>query len=215
MGVTLSERLKTLSNMTVGRVCADIGTDHALLPCYLIETGRADYCYACDIAVGPLERAKKNIAKEGLKDKIETVLADGIPEGLCDKCDTVIIAGMGGELIADILKRGNIGENTNLVLQPMSRAVNLREYLNKNGFKILEETAFTDKGKTYSAIRAQKGADIEYPPAMLEAGRFILERRNETDLIYIKKRLASLRKQQRGENGGYYQAVIEEIEGRL
>ena len=215
MSILISQRLKTISSMTVGRVCADIGTDHALLPCYLIESGAASFCYACDIADGPLCRAKANIEKYGLADKIETVLMDGISPEISQKCDSIIIAGMGGEMIADILARGGITENNTLILQPMSRSNALRRYLNEHGFRITDEITFTDKGRVYSAISAKKGSDIKYTPAMIEIGRFILERKNDTDMMYIKKRLASLKKQARGENGGYFADVIAKTEELL
>ncbi len=199
----------------MGRVCADIGTDHALLPCYLIYTGKADHCYACDIANGPLCRARANIEKYGLADKIETVLMNGISPDISKKCDSIIIAGMGGEMIADILSRGGITENNTLILQPMSRASALRRYLNLNGFQITDEVTFTDKGRVYSVISAKKGSDITYTPGMLEMGRFIMERKNDTDIIYMKKRLTSLKKQARSGDADYYKAAIKETEDIL
>lgn len=215
MNVLIGERLKTICSMTVGRVCADIGTDHALLPCYLIYTGKADYCYACDIAKGPLLRAKANIEKYALADKIETVLMDGISPEISRKCDSIIIAGMGGEMIADILARGGITDKNTLILQPMSRSSALRRDLNINGFRITDEVTFTDKGRVYSVIKAQRGADIVYTPGMLEMGRFIMERKNDTDMIYMKKRLASLKKQARSGDADYYNAAIKETEDIL
>ena len=116
MDISLTERLKTISSMIRGRVCADIGTDHALLPCYLILSGKAKKCYACDIAVGPLERAKMNIEKYGLEDKIETVLYNGISPEIARLCDSIVIAGMGGNMIADILSVHKF-ENINLVIE--------------------------------------------------------------------------------------------------
>ena len=59
-------------------IVADIGTDHALLPVFLISNNFCKRAYAADIRQGPLMSATKNIALYGLCDKIETVLCDGL-----------------------------------------------------------------------------------------------------------------------------------------
>jgi tRNA (adenine22-N1)-methyltransferase len=61
-----------------GKMVADIGTDHASLPIFLVGNGIADSALACDINIGPLNAAKKNIEAAGLADKINTKLTDGL-----------------------------------------------------------------------------------------------------------------------------------------
>ena len=57
----------------------------------------------------PLKSAEEHINREGLSDRIGTVLSDGLdnvpPEGITD----VVMAGMGGELIARLLEM-SVGE---------------------------------------------------------------------------------------------------------
>ena len=73
---------------------ADIGTDHAYLPIALALENRISYAVACDIAEGPLERAKENIRKYDLEDKIQTRLSDGLVNVSREEIDTVIIVGL-------------------------------------------------------------------------------------------------------------------------
>ena len=77
-----------------GMVVADIGTDHAFLPVMLVRDGISDHVYACDVAKGPLQAAKENIAHFQLTDKITTILTDGLRDVPSD-VNCIVIAGMG------------------------------------------------------------------------------------------------------------------------
>ena len=46
--------------MTAGSIVADIGTDHAYVPIFLMETGQIAGAVAMDVNRGPLERAEEN-----------------------------------------------------------------------------------------------------------------------------------------------------------
>lgn len=92
---------------------------------------------ACDVAPMPLKSAEEHINREGLSDRIGTVLSDGLdnvpPEGITD----VVMAGMGGELIARLLEKCPWVKNSvNLVLQPMTKWDVLRKWLYANGFEV-------------------------------------------------------------------------------
>lgn len=212
MDIVLTERLKTISEMVRGRVCADIGTDHALLPCRLVLSGKLKKCFACDIAVGPLERAQANIKKYGLEEKIETVLCNGISERVLKESDTIVIAGMGGNMIADILKEHSFLKHR-LVLQPMTKQEVLRKYLTENGFVIEEERTVLDMGKCYTVMQVKKGQSKKYTAGQLEAGLQPLRRCDLTDKIYIKNKLAALKKRLGNkETLDYVKEAIKELE---
>ena len=82
--------------------------------------------YACDIAQGPLNNAKKTIEELGLQDKIECVLMDGI-SGLSSEVDFVVIAGMGSKTIEMILDNGDCTNRT-FLLMPHKDEDSLRKY---------------------------------------------------------------------------------------
>ena len=79
------------------------------------------------------------------------------------EADTVIIAGMGGILIADILKSGfsKIG-SAKLILQPMSNIPELRERLVNGGFSITGESLVREERRIYTVISAEIGKTEDY-----------------------------------------------------
>lgn len=103
----LSKRLEQVASMvTKGNIIADIGTDHGYVPIYLVEKGICPKAYAMDINQGPIESAIKNIENYGLSEKIQAIKSNGLEKLEPEKADTIIIAGMGGELIVNILENG-------------------------------------------------------------------------------------------------------------
>ncbi len=130
------------------RIC-DVGTDHALLPCYLYEQG-ARNIIASDVNENPLSSARENIARYGYTD-IQLILSDGLKN--IPPCDDVIIAGMGGELIAEIIEGcAFITPDTRFILQPMTKAEILRRYLYSAGFGIMLENGAFSAGKAYTVM---------------------------------------------------------------
>lgn len=140
-------------------VVADIGTDHAYVPVYLVLNYMAESAYALDINKGPLDRADENIRKFSLTDKIKTRLSDGLKELGDGEVDTVIIAGMGGILINNILEndKGRLTSVKQYVLQPMTAIEETRKYLEQNGFKIIDEVLAKEDEKIYTIISAIPG----------------------------------------------------------
>ena len=155
---TLDKRLRAAAEyVRQGAVFADIGTDHAYLPIYLLSRGVISFSFATDIAKGPLERAKENAEAFSLSDKMEFFLTDGLT-GLEEKGITdIAVCGMGGEMIASIIDNAPFvrNEKIRLILQPMSKQERLRSYLYENGFYIVEERVGSVGSHTYSCICAE------------------------------------------------------------
>lgn len=155
---TLDRRLKAAAEyVRQGAVFADIGTDHAYLPIYLLLRGVISFAHATDIAKGPLMRAKENAQSFSLQHKMEFHLTDGLigleERGITD----IAVCGMGGEMIASIIDSSPFvrNEKIRLILQPMSKQERLRAYLYENGFYIIEERVGHVGSHTYSCICAE------------------------------------------------------------
>ena len=152
---SLSDRLKAVASLVRGQVAVDVGCDHAYLSIYLAMNGLRRV-YATDVRNKPLRRAKINVAKYNLLDRIKLILTDG----LCDvphDVDDVIISGMGGKLIERIVLNQDWlrDKNKNLILQPQTFLTKLRENLFLNGFEIENEIPVVEADKTYCVINAR------------------------------------------------------------
>ena len=137
---------------------ADIGTDHGYIPVALVHRGISPFVIASDVNEGPLDAARRNAERYGVRKKIATCLADGLSglplaeNGIRD----VYICGMGGELIASILAASTYVQDPDvrLILQPMTMHPELRRYLAGAGFAILDEKLCRDSGHIYCVILA-------------------------------------------------------------
>ena len=155
---------------------ADIGTDHAYLPLFLLESGRIKSAVCSDINEGPLASAKKNAEERGMMDKMSFILTDGatVLSGL--GVTDYAICGMGGELIAAILESAPWvnREGRRLILQPMTHAEKLRAYLLSSGFAIVGETLSREGDRLYQTICAEPAPKNTLPvltPAELAVGQ--------------------------------------------
>ena len=155
--IRLSNRLQTAADFVKPNArVADIGTDHAYLPAYLIQRGIASAAVASDLLEGPLKRAEKTIDKYLPAGGVLLHRGDGL-DGLEDfHPDTVVICGMGGELIASILSRAEWvkAPAVSLILQPMTKPEFLRGFLYENGFFIEKERLAADD-KLYTVFLAR------------------------------------------------------------
>ena len=147
------------SMVTPGSRVADIGCDHAHTGIWLIQNGIATRVIAMDVRKGPLEKAHENLKLYGLEGTIETRLSDGLEKLNEGEADTVIIAGMGGTLTVEILKKGleKIAAARELILQPQSDIGMVRHFLRENGFSITQEKMCKEDGKFYNSMRAVPG----------------------------------------------------------
>ena len=186
----LSKRLQNIADFVKkGAVVADIGTDHAHIPIYLIKNNIISKAYACDINAGPLEKAKENINYYGVKN-IELRLSNGLEKLKTDDADTVIIAGMGGELITDILEKGRRFFDTErkFILSPHTKTDEVRKYLLSNGFEITKEDMCIDEGKFYTVMEAvYMGKTFSYTKGELLFGKYLIDNKNPVLFEYLKK----------------------------
>ncbi len=186
-------RLMTCAKLCRGDVLCDVGTDHGYLPCYMVENGLCSKAYACDIAAGPLSSAKMHIAQKGLSDKVTAVLSDGLDSVEKGDITDVVIAGMGGELIAQIVSRCSwLKEGINLVLQPMTKPELLRQWLYDNGFTVNKELACVSGRFVYSVMQVSC-AKPEYPCTDEYLHYGLVKGETDEEKRYLKDRSNKLR----------------------
>lgn len=155
----LTPRLQLLADwVPQGAAFADIGSDHALLPVWLVLRGRLRGCIASDLRPEPLRRAKATARQWDVRG-IQFRLCDGLSGIRPQEADVIAIAGLGGENIAAILAKAPWTKDGKrvLLLQPMTRAEVLRRFLADNGYAIRREALARERGILYPVMEAVGG----------------------------------------------------------
>ena len=170
--MSVSARLEAIGRLIPANSrVADVGTDHAYLPVWLIERKISPFVIATDLHAGPLEAAKGSAKRAGIERGISFRLADGLEAVSPHEIDTVVIAGMGGETISGILRRTPwLTEGAyRLILQPQSKIPQLMDDLAEQGFRVLDQHLVKDGGRIYPIYEAEPG----YMEAAAGGGRYI------------------------------------------
>ena len=155
----LSKRLNfIIENIDNTSVLADIGTDHGYVPLLALRNELCEKAIACDINKEPLAKGKLNAILEGIDDKIEFRLGNGFEPLKINEVEEVVIAGMGGNLIRDIIQKdlNKVASCNYLVLIPAQNPEVLREYLYKNDFEVIKEDLCFDEGIYYELFKVRK-----------------------------------------------------------
>lgn len=193
---SLTPRLR----MTAGLVpacgcCADIGTDHGYLIAALVLSGRCARGYAGDLRPGPLDAARRTVEGCGLSGRITLLLSDGTDALPAEEIDAFVFAGMGGELIAElVLRDGRLrAPGKTLICQPMTRAGQLRAALCGAGFRIIREDACREGRRLYQAAAfVWDGESRALTAAEALAGR-LPYRENEAAAALLRAEVKRLR----------------------
>ncbi len=188
----LSNRLeKVVSYIPTGSRIADIGSDHAYLPCYAISKGVASYAIAGEVVKGPYLSAEKQVEESDLTHAIDVRMGDGLQVIAPGEVDCITIAGMGGALIASILEKGKVKLDgvTRLILQPNIGARAIRVWLFENGWELQSEEIIEEESKIYEILVAEKGNSErpyskDHKDKQILMGPFLLLEKNEA---FIKK----------------------------
>ena len=138
----LTPRLRTImQQVPEGARLADIGTDHALIPTALLRRGVIQSAIASDLREGPLDSAARTAKQFEVEHKLSLRLGGGLQTVKPDEADTIVIAGMGGETIAQILADDAwaLDGAHLLLLQAMTAQPYLRQYLAAHGGVIQKE----------------------------------------------------------------------------
>jgi len=170
----ISKRLELVASFVPqGAILLDVGSDHAYLPIELVERGQIKSAIAGEVVEGPYKSAVKNVESHNLKERIQVRLANGLAAfEEADQVSVITIAGMGGRLIATILKEGleKLANVERLILQPNNREDDLRIWLQANGFQIVAESILEEEGKFYEILVVESGqmklsaSDVRFGP---------------------------------------------------
>lgn len=187
----------------------DVGTDHGYVPIGVIKAGKAERAIASDVRKGPLKIAEMNILEEGLSDRIRVAMGSGLKTVKPKEVDGAVIAGMGGNLVKDILMDSmDVVRNLDfLIVQPAQNPEVIREYLYTGPYEVIsEDLVREDDGRYYEYIMVRYTGSIsesvgtplgyELSPYLLKNGHsllsgFIGEKLREAENIILKLDLNS------------------------
>lgn len=171
------------------KTAADIGTDHGYVSEMLLKDEICEKIIATDLNEGPLNRAIEHLTKVNLSDRCDFRLGSGLTVLNEREADAIIIAGMGGELISDIIEnRKDIALKTKqLILQPMTAVDTLRRYLSENGFEIIDENIVKEYHHFYFIIKAKKGIAKKEDSIYYEISKILIVKKQPVMAEYISK----------------------------
>lgn len=177
----LSTRLATVASyVPQGAVVADIGSDHAYLPAWLILNEVVTQAVAGEVVQGPYDSACQLVSQLGLSEQITVRLANGLEAiEATDHVTAITIAGMGGALISEILDRGvaqgRLTGQERLILQPNIGERKLRTWLQAHQYSLIAEELIEEDGKRYEVLVAEKASEMpHYTPQELLFGPHLL-----------------------------------------
>lgn len=199
----LSLRLeRAASYVPIGSRLADIGSDHAYLPCVLVLDEKIEFAVAGEIIKGPFAIAENQVKRLNLQNKVSVRFGDGLevikPES--DQLSAITICGMGGALIAAILNRGYLDKKLTgkerLILQPNKDEAELRIWLIEHHYHIIAEDLVEENNKIYEILIAEKAAEQSIPFSDKDLS-FGFHLRKERTPLFIKKWTSELEKNRR------------------
>lgn len=193
----LGERLQTIAAMVPEGVAsiADIGTDHAYLPIYLVENNIVTRAIAGDVHQGPYLSAKNAVISAQLEQVISVRLGNGLEVVKPGEAEVVVIAGMGGQNIIDILRARPevIVAVKRLIVQPMIAAPAVRRWFQYNGWQIVGEQLVCEDGKLYQIIAAEPGEKQSFEPILYEIGPLLWQSKHPLLLLHLEELIDHLR----------------------
>lgn len=218
----IDKRLETIAGLVPPHcVLADIGTDHAYLPVWLLQQGRIDRAIAGDIAAGPCQAARNTVAAYSLQDKVEVRQGSGLEVLAPGEAGCIAIAGMGAGTIISILEADMATAQSAqlLVLQPMAGAASLRAWLLGNGWQLVAEELVDDAPHFYEIIAAQRGqadmsaaAELEVGPVLLAQGHPLLAKQIERKLAEYTRLLSNMERSEQARGSEKYKLAKEMVQ---
>lgn len=196
----LSKRLQFIADhIDKCKTLIDVGTDHGYIPIYSVKHKLCESAIASDINKEPVKKAEMNTALEGVKSSIQVRIGGGLEVIEIGEAEGAVIAGMGGNLIRDILEK-DIEKTASfkfLILQPAQNPEVLREYLYNNGYEVMEEDLCIDEGIYYELFKVRKTNNkekVSLDPIYYEISPRLLKDKNKLMLPYLESKEEKYRK---------------------
>lgn len=188
---SLSKRLELVAKkIPHGSRLADIGSDHAYLPCFALKQGIISFAVAGEVNEGPYQSAVEQVHKLKFEEHISVRKGNGLQVIKPGEVDAITIAGMGGPLISSILEAGKEKLNgvKRMILQPNVAANQVRAWLLSNSWVLIDEEIIEDDGVIYEVLVAEKNGKNPYSEERYQLelllGPFLIKNKNE---VFIKK----------------------------
>ncbi len=211
-GLTLDSRLALCAEFVRnGARVADIGTDHAYLPVWLCRIGKCPNAIASDINPEPLARGRETVEQFGMDGKVVTRLSNGLENISAAEADDIVIAGMGGELIADIMKNCAFARDgsKHFILQPMTRSEALIKWLFENGYEIIKRDCCVAAKKCYTVLLVKYTGEITARDECCFYLAGLSPKTNETHRLFVQGQINRLLKQANGD--AHFAALAEKL----
>lgn len=207
----LSKRLLKIAELVdENKVVYDVGSDHGLLPCFLVMNKNCPKAYAVDNKKGPLDKAIANIKKYNLNEKVIPVLSNGIDD-IKDDVDIITIAGMGFYTVKDILDNKDLSKYEKIIVQVNKDVALLRSWINDHGYSIIDEAIVKDDFYYEIVVfNTKKGHNLS--PLELKYGPINLMAKTDTFIEYLSQKRLKLASINELAHNKEYEKAIKELD---
>ncbi len=216
------ERFEKLVSKIKYRTLADIAADHCYISLLALINDKVDFVIASDLNKAPLEIGKANIKDFGYENKIETRLGSGISTINDGEVESIIIAGIGGNLMLNLLQQEENKLKTfkQLILQPQNEEIEMKRYIHSIGYTIVEECYVTEKGMDYIILNCLNEVETNpYTEEEYVLGRSVdsstMESRNSLLRRRYNKMLRLKDKLDKIENKEDYEGTVDKYNSTL
>lgn len=195
--ISIGDRLLNIAEMIGScEVLLDVGTDHGLLPIYLLQEGIISNAIAVDICAGPLEQAKRNAQKYNLLNKIDFIISNGL-SNVNRNFDYVTIAGLGSNTIIEILEnaKNKLNMNCKIVVQSNNSCYLVRKWCISKGWDIVDERIINENNIYYEIVKfeyvgikelpAYSEMDLLFGPILLKNKSIVLKEKIQKEQEFL------------------------------
>jgi len=195
--ISIGDRLLNIAEMVGScEVLLDVGTDHGLLPIYLLQEGIISNAIAVDICAGPLEQAKRNAQKYNLLNKIDFIISNGL-SNVNRNFDYITIAGLGSNTIMEILEnaKNKLNMNCKIVIQSNNGCYLVRKWCISKGWDIVDERIINENNLYYEIVKfeyvgikelpAYSEMDLLFGPILLKNKSIVLKEKIQKEQEFL------------------------------